>query len=134
MGDGVLDYFAGVIYWTDNLAEMVTFYRYALGMDVHSVHPDFAAFELGGIRISVGTHSEVSGPSVEGLRVMVNLGVHDIFGTYETLKSRGVIFIRAPEREDWGGWVATFSDPDGNLLQLLQQPPSKLAPEPVHSE
>ncbi len=25
-----------------------------------------------------------------------------------------------PEQESWGGWVATFKDPDGNVLQLLQ--------------
>ena len=29
---------------------------------------------------------------------------------------------RAPEREEWGGWVATFADPDGNVLQLMQLP------------
>ena len=34
----------------------------------------------------------------------------------------GVVFTRAPEREEWGGWVATFADPDGNVLQLMQLP------------
>jgi predicted enzyme related to lactoylglutathione lyase len=114
------DYFGGVIYWTGNLEPMVEFYRDVLGLPVHSIHPDFAAFELGGIRISVGAHSQVAGPTREGVRVMVNLGVHDIFATYEALKSRGVDFVRPPEQEVWGGWIATFRDPDGNLLQLLQ--------------
>jgi len=27
-----------------------------------------------------------------------------------------------PEREHWGGWIATLQDPDGNILQLLQLP------------
>jgi catechol 2,3-dioxygenase-like lactoylglutathione lyase family enzyme len=31
----------------------------------------------------------------------------------------GVVFERPPEREDWGGTVATFHDPDGNTLQLF---------------
>ena len=38
------------------------------------------------------------------------------------VKDQGVEFIREPEREDWGGWIATFLDPDGNVLQLLHQP------------
>jgi len=121
----MLDSFGGVIYWTGNLTPMVKFYRDVLDLPIHSVHPDFAAFELGGIRISVGSHSEVRGPNSEGVRVMVNFGTEDIFASYEALKGRGVHFVRPPEREQWGGWVATFSDPDGNLLQLLQQAPSE---------
>ncbi|HTE85177.1 MAG TPA: VOC family protein [Dehalococcoidia bacterium] len=120
----MLDYFGGVIYWTGELEPMVQFYRDVLELPVHSIHPDFVAFELGGIRISVGAHSEVRGPAPDGVRVMINLGVEDIFATFEALRKHGVGFIRPPEREEWGGWVATFSDPDGNLLQLLQQPPT----------
>ena len=51
---------------------------------------------------------------------MVNLGVKDIHAEHERLVSKGVEFTRPPEREHWGGWVATFSDPDGNTIQLLQ--------------
>jgi predicted enzyme related to lactoylglutathione lyase len=119
----MLSYFAGVIYWTANLDGMVDFYQHVLRLPVHSIHDGFAAFELGGTRISVGRHSELKGPSAEGLRVMVNLGVEDIFAAYRTLSDRGVGFTRPPEREHWGGWIATFQDPDGNLLQLLQQAP-----------
>jgi predicted enzyme related to lactoylglutathione lyase len=117
----LFDYFAGVIVWTGDLAPMVAFYRDVLELPVHSIHEDFAAFELGGIRLSVGLHSGVHGPNPEGVRVMVNFGVEQIQPVYERLSGRGVEFIRPPEREVWGGWVATFRDPDGNLLQLLQQ-------------
>ena len=41
---------------------------------------------------------------------------------YERLRRGGVVFTRPPEREDWGGQVATFADPDGNVLQLMQLP------------
>jgi predicted enzyme related to lactoylglutathione lyase len=53
---------------------------------------------------------------------MINLGVDDIRGQCELLRERGVRLVREPQKEHWGGWVATFSDPDGNTLQLLQQP------------
>jgi uncharacterized glyoxalase superfamily protein PhnB len=32
------------------------------------------------------------------------------------------VFTRPPEREDWGGHVATLLDPDGNVVQLFQLP------------
>ncbi len=116
----MIDYFAGVIMWTGNLAPMLAFYRDILQLPVHSVHSGFAAFEVNGIRLSVGLHSEVHGPASDRTRIMVNLGVNDIQAAYAALAGRGVEFVRPPEREHWGGWVATFSDPDGNLLQLLQ--------------
>lgn len=113
---------AGVIVWTDQLERMAAFYRDTLGLPVHSERPHFVAFQLGGSRLSVGTHAEVRGPTKESVRVTVNLGVADIHAAYRELTARGVAFVRPPEREHWGGWIASFRDPDGNLLQLLQQP------------
>ena len=113
----------GVVVWTDNLDRMVAFYTQTLGLTPHSVRPDFVAFKLGDMRLSIGKHSQIEGRTTEPYRIMVNLGVDDIHEVYEALAARGVTFLRQPEREHWGGWVSTFSDPDGNVLQLLQQPP-----------
>ncbi len=113
---------AGVIMWTDQLTAMAAFYRDTLRLPLHSERPHFVAFQLGPARLSVGTHSEVSGQAKEPVRVTVNLGVPDIHAAYRELTARGVQFVRAPEREHWGGWVASFRDPDGNLVQLLAQP------------
>ena len=113
---------AGVIIWTDSLERMVPFYRDRLGLEPHSLHPDFVAFSFGDVRLSLGLHSQISGVTREPHRIMVNLSVSDIHSVYRELTARGVEFVRPPEREHWGGWVATFRDPDGNLLQLLQQP------------
>lgn len=112
----------GVIIWTDRLEVMTEFYRDTLGFPVHSVRPYFVAFQLGAMRFSIGTHEHVSGKSTEPERVMINLGTKDIQGLYADLKAKGVEFVRPPEQEHWGGWVATLHDPDGNTLQLLQQP------------
>ena len=113
---------AGVIMWTDNLEAMAGFYRDVLRLPVHSVRPHFVAFQLGEARLSVGLHSQVIGPAKEPVRVAVNLNVPDIHAAHRDLTARGVAFLRQPEQEHWGGWVASFRDPDGNLLQLLQQP------------
>ena len=113
---------AGVTFWTEDIERLAGFYRDVLELPVHSVRPEFVAFDLGSVRLNVGLHSGVAGNTKDPLRVMVNLGVTDIHRVHETLAARGVDFIRRPEKEHWGGWVATFSDPDGNVLQLLQQP------------
>jgi predicted enzyme related to lactoylglutathione lyase len=118
----MIERLAGVIIWTDQLERMAAFYRDTLGLPVHSTRPHFIAFEFDGVRLSVGTHSDVHGPAPEPVRVTVNLGVRDIQAVWREMTARGVVFVRPPEREHWGGWVASFRDPDGNLLQLLQQP------------
>tara|TARA_B110000116_G_scaffold262461_1_gene267779 strand:+ start:2879 stop:3046 length:168 start_codon:yes stop_codon:yes gene_type:complete len=53
---------------------------------------------------------------------MLNFDVKDIENFANSLKHNGVKFLREPEEEHWGGWVCTFQDPDGNTIQLLQQP------------
>ena len=68
----------------------------------------------------VGRHGEVAGRSKDPFRFMPHLGVDDIHAEALRLTEAGVEFIRPPEQESWGGWVATFKDPDGNVLQLLQ--------------
>ena len=113
---------AGVIIWTGSLERILPFYQDVLGLTPHSVHPDFVAFQFGQVRLSIGRHSQVAGPSRDPHRIMINLDVGDIHAAHRELASRGVVFIRPPEREHWGGWIASFRDPDGNLLQLLQHP------------
>jgi predicted enzyme related to lactoylglutathione lyase len=118
MIDGVV----GVIIWTENLDRMFAFYRDALELTPHSMRPHFIAFRWGDMRLSLGKHAKVSGPSRDPYRIMINLGVDDIQQAYTSLCAKGVSFLKSPTQEEWGGWVATFFDPDGNILQLLQQP------------
>lgn len=37
---------------------------------------------------------------------------------YKRMKARGVRFIQAPKREEWG-WNCVFADPDGNEYWLM---------------
>jgi catechol 2,3-dioxygenase-like lactoylglutathione lyase family enzyme len=48
--------------------------------------------------------------------------VADIAATYDALRARGVEFTEPPERQTWGGTLATLRDPAGNRLQLVQLP------------
>jgi len=124
MAPGPIEGLAGVLIWTeaDRFPAMARFYRDTLGLAPRSAKSDFINFDWSGVRLSVGVHDRVRGVSREPLRVMVNLTVADIHTAHERLTGAGVIFTRAPAREEWGGWVATFADPDGNILQLMQLP------------
>ena len=120
----MIDGVAGVIIWTEDLERLVAFYQGTLGLKPHSQRPDFVAFKFGDVRLSIGRHGSVKGQARDPYRIMVNLGTQDIHRDYQRLSQQGVQFIRPPEQERWGGWIATFLDPDGNILQLLQQPES----------
>ncbi len=124
MATGSIDGLAGVLLWTeaDRFPAMARFYRDTLGLTPRSSKSDFINFDWQGVRLSVGVHDRVRGTSHEPLRIMLNLTVDDIRAVHERLSHAGVTFSREPAREDWGGWVATFTDPDGNILQLMQLP------------
>jgi predicted enzyme related to lactoylglutathione lyase len=124
MTTGSITGLAGVLVWTEQerFGDMARFYRETLGLTPRSSKGDFINFDWAGVRLSVGVHDRVRGASRDPLRVMIHLTVDDIHAVHTHLARAGVVFTREPEREDWGGWVATFTDPDGNTLQLMQLP------------
>jgi predicted enzyme related to lactoylglutathione lyase len=124
MGNGRIQGIAGVLIWTEaeRFGAMARFYRDTLGLTPRTSKPDFINFDWGGVRLSVSVHDRVRGASADPFRIMVNLAVDDIVSVHARLERAGVAFTRLPETEDWGGRVASFLDPDGNLIQLMQLP------------
>jgi predicted enzyme related to lactoylglutathione lyase len=122
-GDGDITGLAGVLVWTsmERFGAMRDFYVHTLGLTPRSDRDGFVNFG-GPTRLTVAVHEGVSAPAADPLRIMVNLAVADIDATHARLSAAGVAFIRPPEPESWGGMVATFADPDGNTLQLLEIP------------
>ena len=110
-----------VIIWTEDLGRLVPFYRDVVGLTPAMEGDAFAVFQAqSGAQLLLGRHSEVKGPSRDPNRVMVDLGVDDCRAEYQRLNARGVQFVRTPSQEENGMWIATLKDPDGNLIQLLQ--------------
>ncbi len=125
MADSDITGLAGVLVWTtaDRHPAMASFYRDVLGLIPRSDRSGFINFAWGDTRLTISTHSDVSGAAADPLRIMINLGTDDIHDVAAGLAARGVEFLRTPSQEPWGGWIATFHDPDGNVLQLLQTSP-----------
>ncbi|HLY30970.1 MAG TPA: VOC family protein [Ktedonobacterales bacterium] len=109
-----------VIIATANPARLKAFYCEVLGVPVNAQ----GRLVSGGIIIHPAYHSAVQHAPAEPYRAMLTFDTADIYASAKALKARGVVFVREPEQEHWGGWVATFLDPDGNYLQLLQPAPT----------
>jgi predicted enzyme related to lactoylglutathione lyase len=127
MTSGSVEGIAGVMLWTsaERFAAMRRFYVEQVGLTPDpSRRSDHVAFSWGEpprhVRLIVGVHEGVSGPSHDPDRVMVNLLVSDIEPLAEAMAARGVVLDQPPTAMSWGGWIATFRDPDGNTVQLLQ--------------
>ncbi len=117
---------AGVLVWTEaaRFPAMRRFYVETLGLRPRSDRDGFVNFAWDDQRLTVAVHAGVAGAARDPLRLMLNLRVVDIDAAYRRLAAAGVAFTRPPEMEPWGGRVATFGDPDGNTLQLMQLPAS----------
>lgn len=48
--------------------------------------------------------------------------VQDVAKKHKELVALGVLFTGLPEKQLWGGTLATLQDPSGNELQIAQQP------------
>ena len=105
-----------IIIATADKARLITFYHEVLGIPLLSP----GKLICQGIIIHPAQHSGVQGPPPEPFRIMLTFETADIHTLTADLQARGVHFVRLPGQERWGGWVATFVDPDGNYLQLLQ--------------
>jgi predicted enzyme related to lactoylglutathione lyase len=110
----------GATIWSEDLNNLLSFYRDVLGFPVAVDTAGFVVLgERGAPALALGTHSEVHGRNADPARHMVGLTSDDITADWKRLKDAGVEFVEDPK--DYGSvWAATFKDPEGNLLQLLQ--------------
>lgn len=116
-----------LILTTENPTALLEFYRDTVGLpEVFDSGPgqglEGGAVRVGGAVLIIEAHSDTAGPAREPQRHLLDLHVDDAYAEQERLRALGVRFIRPATREDFGGLVATFVDPDGNFVQLVQDP------------
>jgi predicted enzyme related to lactoylglutathione lyase len=111
----------GATIWSEDLNNLLPFYRDLLGVKVGLQIDGFAVLGDPGTTstLALGTHSEVHGRHADPARQMVGLATDDVDADWKRLKAAGVEFIEDPT--DYGTLrIATLKDPEGNLIQLLQ--------------
>jgi catechol 2,3-dioxygenase-like lactoylglutathione lyase family enzyme len=107
-----------VYYWTADMDRAIGFYRETLGLRVLSRHEDkWAELDAGPIRLAL--HGTRDGAPASTGGAAAAFRVDDLDATAAALRDRGVEFVHQGEVEDYGRF-ALFTDPDGNVLSLIE--------------
>ena len=111
----------GASIWSEDVKNLLPFYRDVLRLKVGFESAGFVVLgDLGAPALALGTHSEVRGRNVDPARHMVGLATDDVRTDWQRLKAAGIEFVEDPTDYD-NLRIATLKDPEGNLIQLLEQ-------------
>lgn len=108
-----------ITFFVSNLGKSQKFYEEVLGLEKKYCYSSYVGFECGGVEIGLipkpkMTHKvNLASPAVTFL-------VDDVEEFCARLKKKGVTFTKELHEETWGGKQATFTDPDGNILEIAQ--------------
>lgn len=106
----------------NDLDVAIDFYRDKLGAEfIAKFPPGLAIFDCDGVHLML---SAVPGESSTGNSV-IYFNVPDIEIGFESLKARGVEFIREPHvihsTDNYELWMAFFEDSDGNTMAIADE-------------
>ncbi len=108
--------------------ESLEFYRDVVGFPLSFADESlgWAQFDLGSASIGLERCDPKDPEAIDlvGRFVGTSIAVEDIQAVYHSLTSKGVEFTGAPQQQPWGGTLAHFKDPDGNVLTLLGGAPA----------
>ncbi len=104
------------VFVTD-LQRSVAFFESTLGLEVKMQSQDFgyASFATEHVGFAL---AQTEDKSLTGRHTGVGFAVTDLPSMHEGLVAKGVTFTMQPEKQPWGGFMAMFQDPDGNIYYL----------------
>ena len=115
-----------ILIWSQDYKKLADWYQdvFNLKVNEHLTHPQDTGilfeFPDGLPWLWIGQHSEIKGVNKDPVRIMFNINVDSVHEAYEYLKSKNVSFIALPfKAPTMDKWFATFSDPDGNTVQII---------------
>ncbi len=103
------------------------FYADALGLALRAqdMARGYCLFDAGNVELLVEA-VPADAPPEEQARVGrftgLSFRVPSVHVAHQDLSRRGVVFTTAPERQFWGGTLASFRDPEGNAFQIVERP------------
>ena len=106
-----------------DLDEAIKFYHEKLGLPIALEARKFNHAELGPDEplAKIGLHA-TDRRKRRKKRTGIVFDTDDIYALYERLSAEGVRFTLKPTKMPRGGIVADFLDPDGNELEVVQDP------------
>lgn len=108
-----------ITFYVSNLKKAAKFYEEILGLEKKYEYSSYVGFECDGVEIGL-IPKLTEGQKVSPLSPSVEFLVDDVEKVYKELKKKGVKFIKELHDEPWGGRQATFTDTDGNILEIAQ--------------
>jgi catechol 2,3-dioxygenase-like lactoylglutathione lyase family enzyme len=116
-----------IVQATNQRAELVRFYREALGLGDPDAVGGHQYFLVGDIHLGIDSGDpRVRGPLP---RTGVYFVVDDLEAQVAHMKEQGVAFDVEPVEENWGARVAVCRDPDGNFVTLMSGPRRPRSPQ-----
>ena len=88
---------------------------------IRTLAPEFTgdgAIDLGGFLVAIDERDDVEAKTAEPARAIINFDVDDFEAERARLTAAGVEWISVADREH--GKFGTFTDPDGNYLQIIE--------------
>jgi predicted enzyme related to lactoylglutathione lyase len=118
MADPVVNALDHVYYWTGDMDRSVAFYTDVLGLHLSRRDgANWAVFDAGGRMFAL--HGAVEGRPVQPGGATAVFAVNDLDRAMGVLRERGVDFNHQGEVEGYARF-ASFRDPDGNALQIIE--------------
>lgn len=115
-----------ILIWSEDYKRLANWYKETFGFNVIEElnHPQDTGvlFDtgMGSPWVWIGQHSEIKGMNPDPDRHMFNINVSSVTETYDYLKQIGVQIIAEPfKAPTFDKYFATFSDPDGNIIQII---------------
>lgn len=113
----------GVIITTDNMGSMVRFYKEALGLalekEEHSDLDVHYGVDLGNLHFAIHTLADFGETATGNATTKIAFTVDSLASYVTRLTEHGHNPVREPHDEGFGP-VASFRDPDGNLIELVE--------------
>lgn len=109
-----------------DIARARSFYGQALGLRLVAdcQAQGYRVFDAGNCELVVEAVAQDAPPedqALVGRFTGLSFRVPSVHVAHQDLIGKGVEFTGVPERQFWGGTLATFRDPDGNEFQLVHR-------------
>ncbi|HEY0106630.1 MAG TPA: VOC family protein [Rhizomicrobium sp.] len=100
----------------------VAFYRDTLELPLQFLDEGFhyARFRVGAMSFAVvsGEEHKRQREGQPDRHAGIAFCVPDVDAAYRSMTAKGVRFTMPPSKQPWGGYMALFADPDGNVFYL----------------
>jgi catechol 2,3-dioxygenase-like lactoylglutathione lyase family enzyme len=102
------------------------FYSKSLGLPIKAdgAAHGYCVFDAGNSELvveSVASDAPQEDQVLVGRFTGLSFQVSDVHKKHKELAARGVEFSGLPEKQFWGGTLATLRDPDGNEIQIVHR-------------